>query len=84
MIPAFKLRQKDELTAEQSRPLGCASLLTLSCFSIVTMVCMLTTSAPAVCFPFSILDTDKGKLINEDWIQPGVLLTQALALYVYM
>lgn len=83
-IPAFKLRQKDELTAEQSRPLGCASVLILSCFSIETMVCMPTTSAPAVCFPFSILYTDKGKLINEDWIQPGMLLKQSLALYVYM
>lgn len=75
-IPA--LRQKDKLTPEHSRPLGCASVLTLSCFSIETRVYMLTTSVPAVCFPFSILNTDKGKLINEneDCIQPSVLLTQ--------
>lgn len=80
-IPA--LRQKDKLTLERSRPLGCASILTLSCFSIETRVYMLTTSVPAVCFPFSILNTDKGKLINEneDWIQPGMLLAhKSLAL----
>lgn len=63
MIPA--LRQKDKLTPEEhGRPLGCASVLTLSCFSIETRVYMLTTSVAAVCFPFSILNTDKGKLIN--------------------
>ncbi len=72
------LRWKDELTVKHIGLLGCASVLTLACFSIETRVYLLTTSAPTVCFPFSILNTDKGKLINVDWIQPGELLTHSL------
>ncbi len=76
--PALMLRWKDELTVKHIGLLGCASVLTLACFSIETRVYLLTTSAPTVCFPFSILNTDKGKWINVDWIQPGELLTHSL------
>ncbi len=76
--PALMLRWKDELTVKHIGLLGCASVLTLACFSIETRVYLLTASAPTVCFPFSILNTDKGKWINVDWIQPGELLAHSL------